>query len=83
MENEASYDSRFCYATTLHIDVYSGKVLTIFIINAKTPIFGKNTKAIVHGIVKNGVLAYVTESNHFMLGCTSICPETTGQNWQS
>ena len=42
-DNEAiSYDSRFCYVTTLHIDVYSGKVWPIFIFNVETPFFGKN-----------------------------------------
>ena len=36
----------------LYIDVYSGKVLMIFIFNVKTPFFEKGTKAIVHGFVK-------------------------------
>ena len=50
-----SYDFHFCCVTTLHIDVYSGKVGTIFILFVKTPFFEKITKAIVHGFVKNGV----------------------------
>ena len=39
-------------------------------------IFEKNTKAIVHGFVKKRVSALEMESNHFVLGCTSIRPET-------
>ncbi len=36
-ENEASYDSRFCYANMWQIDVYSDKVWTIFIFYVKMP----------------------------------------------
>ena len=42
----------------------------------KTPFFEKNTKAIiVHGSFKNGVSEWESESNHFVLECTCICPE--------
>ena len=78
-ENQASYDSRFCYVTTLHIDVYSGKVYTIFNFYLKSPFFGKNTKAIVHGSFKFGVPRKETKLNSFLSGRTSICPEYTCQ----
>ena len=43
----------------------------------QTSIFGNITKAIVHGLSKNGISRYETESNYFMLEFTSICPVTT------
>ena len=54
-ENQASYDSRFCCVSMSYIDVYSGKVWSIFITYVETVFLKKNTKAIVHGFVKNGV----------------------------
>ena len=47
------------------------------------PFWKKNTKAIVQGFVKNGVLGKAIETNHFMLECASICPETTHQKLES
>ena len=43
----------------------------------KLPFKKKTPRLIVHGFVKNGVSRKETESNRYMLGYTSICPETT------
>ncbi len=48
-ENNASYDIHFRYTTMWHVNVHFSKVWAIWIFD---PFFEKNTKVIVHGLVK-------------------------------